>query len=111
VRALCGGTPQRAQGKAVQSLAGTERIHTEGQRETATTGNTGDQGSSRAGSGGADHRADFEADFEDCSYGFRPGRSAHQALEQIAAALKAGKTEVYDADLEATSTPYRTTNS
>ena len=42
----------------------------------------------------------FEADFEDCSYGFRPGRSAHQALEQIAAALKAGKTEVYDADLE-----------
>ena len=23
----------------------------------------------------------FEADFEDCSYGFRPGRSAHQALD------------------------------
>jgi RNA-directed DNA polymerase len=42
----------------------------------------------------------FEADFEDCSYGFRPGRNAHQALEQISAALKAGKTEVYDADLE-----------
>ena len=42
----------------------------------------------------------FEADFEDCSYGFRPGCSAHQALEEIAATLKAGKTEVYDADLE-----------
>jgi RNA-directed DNA polymerase len=42
----------------------------------------------------------FEADFEDCSYGFRPGRKAHQALERIAAALKGGKTEVYDADLE-----------
>jgi hypothetical protein len=42
----------------------------------------------------------FEADFEDCSYGFRPGRGAHPALEQITAALKAGKTEVYDADLE-----------
>ncbi|HTG62634.1 MAG TPA: reverse transcriptase domain-containing protein, partial [Terriglobia bacterium] len=25
----------------------------------------------------------FEEDFEDCSYGFRPGRSAHQALEAI----------------------------
>jgi RNA-directed DNA polymerase len=25
----------------------------------------------------------FEADFLDCSYGFRPGRSAHQALEAI----------------------------
>ena len=42
----------------------------------------------------------FEADFEDCSYGFRPGRSAHQALERIATELKAGKTGVYDADLE-----------
>jgi RNA-directed DNA polymerase len=42
----------------------------------------------------------FEADFENCSYGFRPGRNAHQALEEIAAPLKASKTEVYDADLE-----------
>ncbi len=25
----------------------------------------------------------FEADFEDCSYGFRPGRSAHDALRAI----------------------------
>ena len=24
----------------------------------------------------------FEADFEDCSWGFRPNRSAHQALEE-----------------------------
>lgn len=41
----------------------------------------------------------FEADFEACSFGFRPGRNAHQALDQIRAALKAGRTEVYDADL------------
>jgi RNA-directed DNA polymerase len=25
----------------------------------------------------------YEQDFKDCSYGFRPGRSAHQALEQL----------------------------
>ena len=25
----------------------------------------------------------FESDFLDCSYGFRPGRNAHQALEEI----------------------------
>lgn len=25
----------------------------------------------------------YEADFHDCSYGFRPGRSAHQALESL----------------------------
>lgn len=42
----------------------------------------------------------FEADFEDCSYGFRPGRKAHQALEQIRSHLKEGHQEVYDADLQ-----------
>jgi len=42
----------------------------------------------------------FEADFEDCSYGFRPGRSAHQALEEIRGHVKAGYQAVYDADLE-----------
>ena len=41
----------------------------------------------------------FEADFEDCSYGFRPGRSAHDALRQILQHLKGGLTAVYDADL------------
>jgi len=41
----------------------------------------------------------FEADFEACSFGFRPKRNAHQALDQVQAALKAGRGEVYDADL------------
>ena len=43
----------------------------------------------------------FEADFEDCSYGFRPGRSAHQALDVIRQNLLQGFTAVYDADLKA----------
>jgi len=41
----------------------------------------------------------FEADFEECSHGFRPGRSAHDALRIIQEHLKEGKTAVYDADL------------
>ncbi len=41
----------------------------------------------------------FEADFEDCSHGFRPGRRAHDALAEIKSNLGAGRTEVYDADL------------
>ena len=41
----------------------------------------------------------FEADFEDCSHGFRPGRSAHDALRIIQKHLKKGQTAVYDADL------------
>jgi RNA-directed DNA polymerase len=43
----------------------------------------------------------FEADFLDSSFGFRPGRSAHQALDQIATLLKHGYRDVYDADLQA----------
>jgi RNA-directed DNA polymerase len=42
----------------------------------------------------------FEADFLDCSYGFRPGRSAHQALTEIRGHLLAGYQAVYDADLK-----------
>jgi RNA-directed DNA polymerase len=42
----------------------------------------------------------FEADFEDCSYGFRRGRSAHQALEAIRQGLEKGLTAIYDADLK-----------
>ena len=42
----------------------------------------------------------FEADFRECSHGFRPGRKAQDALEAIRENLKAGRTEVYDADLK-----------
>jgi len=42
----------------------------------------------------------FEADFLDCSFGFRPGRSAHDALEEIKVNLQQGRKEVYDADLQ-----------
>lgn len=41
----------------------------------------------------------FEADFLDCSWGFRPNRSAHDALDQVRGNLLEGRTEVYDADL------------
>src|SRR5271156_2276305 len=43
----------------------------------------------------------FEADFLDTSFGFRPGRSAHQAIDAIRQHLNAGYREVYDADLQA----------
>ena len=41
----------------------------------------------------------FEADVLNCSFGFRPGKNAHQALRAIQQNLQAGYTEVYDADL------------
>jgi RNA-directed DNA polymerase len=42
----------------------------------------------------------FEADFLDSSFGFRPGKNAHQAIDAIRQHLSAGLTEVYDADLK-----------
>ena len=42
----------------------------------------------------------FEADFMDCSHGFRPKRSAHGALAEVRKHLKRGLNAVYDADLK-----------
>ena len=41
----------------------------------------------------------FEADFEESSYGFRPGRSAKDAITAVKENLQNKRTEVYDADL------------
>jgi group II intron reverse transcriptase/maturase len=41
----------------------------------------------------------FEADFCDNSYGFRPKRSAHDAVDAISEALLTGHRQVVDADL------------
>ncbi|MDO8691526.1 MAG: group II intron reverse transcriptase/maturase [Dehalococcoidia bacterium] len=43
----------------------------------------------------------FEADFRDSSYGFRPKRSAHQAMEQLRVGVNRGGGWVVDADIEA----------
>jgi RNA-directed DNA polymerase len=42
----------------------------------------------------------FEADFLGCSYGFRPKRSAHDALAVVRRELQSGRLTVYDADLQ-----------
>jgi RNA-directed DNA polymerase len=42
----------------------------------------------------------FEADFHDCSFGFRPGKNAHQALQVIRTHIQSGLHQVYDADLK-----------
>ena len=41
----------------------------------------------------------FEADFEDCAHGYRPGRSAQGAVTEVHRALCQGHTDVVDADL------------
>jgi RNA-directed DNA polymerase len=41
----------------------------------------------------------FEADFDDAAYGYRPQRSALDAVRQVHQAIDAGHTEIVDADL------------
>ena len=42
----------------------------------------------------------FEREFEDSSYGFRPGRGCKEALREVDGLIKEGYTHVVDADLE-----------
>jgi len=39
----------------------------------------------------------FEADFDEAAYGYRPRRSAHDAIRIVHKALDDGRTEVVDA--------------
>jgi len=41
----------------------------------------------------------FEADLESCAYGYRPGRSPQQAVQEVHQNLITGYTDVVDADL------------
>ena len=43
----------------------------------------------------------FEADFQPGSYGYRPKRTAHQAVDRVAQAIVQEKTRVIDLDLKA----------
>jgi RNA-directed DNA polymerase len=44
----------------------------------------------------------FEEDFLDCSYGFRPGRGQHDALDAVAVGISKGKVNwILDADIRA----------
>jgi RNA-directed DNA polymerase len=43
----------------------------------------------------------FEADFQEGSYGYRPGRTAHEAIDRVAHAIVEEKTRIIDLDLRA----------
>jgi RNA-directed DNA polymerase len=43
----------------------------------------------------------FEADFQEGSYGYRPGKKAHEAVDRVANAVVRNKTRVIDLDLSA----------
>jgi len=47
-----------------------------------------------------ERRSPIEHNFHECSFGFRPERSAHQALEEVEKHLEEGFRAVLDADLK-----------
>jgi RNA-directed DNA polymerase len=75
-------------------------VDTESRWEAAAIGDTDGAGSSGADGGEDRDRAIFEADFQSSSYGFRPKKSATQALEAIRVAGNQGYNFVVDADIQ-----------
>jgi RNA-directed DNA polymerase len=55
-------------------------------------------------------QSSWDRTFSDHSYGFRPGRSAHQAVQAAQQYIAAGYRWCVDLDLEKFSTGLRTTN-
>jgi RNA-directed DNA polymerase len=43
----------------------------------------------------------FEADFQPGSYGYRPKRTAHEAIDRVAQGIVEAKTKIIDLDLRA----------
>ena len=57
-------------------------------------------GSGRGRRTQADSRTYLEADFQDGSYGYRPKRTAHDAIARVADAIIRNHTRVIDVDLK-----------
>src|SRR5271166_5785460 len=53
----------------------------------------------------------FERIFHDDSYGFRPGRGCHMAIERVLELHRQGHAQVLDADIKGSSTTFRTRSS
>ena len=78
---------------------GAAGVHPEGQRKARASGNPHCEGLGGAGRGQNRPRTCFEAGFQENSYGFRPGKSTHDAVAEIVKWLNYGLEQVIDADL------------
>ena len=106
IEARAGGVPVFLQTLAEDSAdaglpaaAGAPRLHSEAGWSAAAVGDSDGARPRRPNGGALGDRTDLRGGLRACSFGFRPGRNAHQALDQIQAALQSGRTDVYDADL------------
>jgi retron-type reverse transcriptase len=86
----------------VQAAACSTRVHPEGAREgDASSGHPNLRRQASAACSRPYSRAVYEQDFHDCSYGFRPGRSAHQLLEDFwSASTRTAGGWVIEMDIE-----------
>ena len=95
------GDRSRAASRPISSVSGQTTIHTESRWEAAAVGIP--TGRDRVVQMATKIVIEpiLEADFQPCSYGFRPKKSATQALEAIRLAGNQGYNFVVDADIQA----------
>jgi len=75
-------------------------FHSQRRRQTAPVGHPHRAGSGSSGCYPFAPEPIFEPLFSESSFGFRPGRSAHQAIQAVTAAQKRRYSWVVDADIQ-----------
>jgi len=105
---VSGGDPGGITGRPISPFPGEAAVHTESRREAAAVGDPDGAGPGDANGGEVAGGADLRGGFHECSYGFRPKRSAQQALEAIRVAGNRGHNLVVDADIQGYFDMYRT---
>ena len=89
-----------ASGRGVHAETRARGRNTQGGRRGATIGHPDGSGSPRPASDSANSGAIIDPTFSESSYGFRRGRSAHQALKKASEYVREGNWVVVDLDLE-----------
>jgi hypothetical protein len=90
----------RPEGKDLPDRSGAAGVYPESQRENEATGYTEHPDRVVQAAVHLILESIFESDLLECSRGFRPGHSAHDALEVIRESLAQGRCTVTDADTE-----------
>ena len=86
-------------GAHLHATPNSEAGDTEGWRQSPRPFDSGDPRQSGARRAQAHTRPVFEADFQPGSFGYRPKRTAHDAIKRVAEAIVQRKTRVLDFDL------------
>src|SRR3984893_1852696 len=93
-------SPRTGPRRDVSSVAIAPEVHTEGRWQATAARHRSNRGQDCPGGGGGDPQPIYEAEFLGFSYGFRPGRGQHDALDALAYGIRARKINwILDSDI------------